>query len=205
MGDSETIGLIELLRFEQLSVAFAVVYLAFAIRQSLWCWPAALVSVALWAAVAVDAKLYMDALLQLFYFAMGIYGWQQWARGGEQGAGVSVHRWVWSWHLATIAAIAVVSLVLGRAWSGTDAEFPYLDSFTTVAAVVATFMLTRKLIENWIYWFVIDALYIYLYLERGLEWYAGLYAVYLVMIVFGFRAWLVSLRREAVSDERRAG
>jgi len=174
-----------------------VAYLALAIRQSLWCWPAALVSVALWAVVALDAKLYMDAALQVFYFAMGIYGWQQWARGGAHGTGVRVHRWPWRRHAVAIAAIGVISIGFGAALATTDAEFPYLDSLTTVAAVVATFMVARKLIENWFYWFVIDAIYIYLYVARGLDWYAGLYAVYLVMIVIGFRAWLVRLRSEA--------
>ena len=87
----------ELFSLELLSVVFAVAYLALAIRQSPWCWPAALISVAPWAVVAFDARLYMDAALQLFYFAMGIYGWYQWSRGGEQHAGISVHWWPASW------------------------------------------------------------------------------------------------------------
>lgn len=177
---------------EVVSVIFALAYLLLAIRQSLWCWPAALISTAIWLVVAADARLYMDAALQVFYFAMGIYGWLQWRSGGKEHTGVEVHWWAPRIHLAVIGAIFVVSIVAGRMLSGSAAAFPYLDSFTTVAAVVATFMVTRKVIENWLYWFVIDSVNIYLYIQRDLFGYAGLYLLYLVMIVFGFSAWLRS-------------
>lgn len=174
---------------EIVSVGFALAYLALAIPQSLWCWPAALISTAVWMVVSFNAKLYMDAGLQVFYFAMGIYGWVQWRRGGAGHTGIEVHWWRLPMHAVTITLILLVSIGAGLAMSRSDAAFPYLDSFTTVAAIVATFMVTRKVIENWLYWFVIDSIYIYLYVERGLFGYAALYALYLVMIVFGFVAW----------------
>jgi nicotinamide mononucleotide transporter len=84
---------------------------------------------------------------------------------------------------------------------GTGAAYPFLDSLTAIASVVTTFMLARKVIENWYYWFVIDTLLIYIYFARKLYWFAGLYALYLVMIVIAFRAWQKSLREEgALSD-----
>jgi nicotinamide mononucleotide transporter len=197
--------MLELLTFEQISVAFALAYLALAIRQSIWCWPAALISVTLWAMVAFGAGLYADAALQVFYFAMGVYGWFQWSRGGTQHAGVDVHRWPVPWHALAIVVVLIIGAGFGWVLSGTAAQFPYLDSFTTIAAIVATFMVARKVMENWIYWFVIDSLYIYLYLQRDLAWYAGLYLVYLVMIVIGYRAWLKSMQAAAtVRDDRVA-
>ena len=189
---------------ERVSVGFAVVYLALAIPQSLWCWPAALVSTAIWMVVAFDAKLYMDSGLQVFYFAMGIYGWAQWRRGGAGHAGVRVHWWGLPAHAVAIGLVLLVSAGAGFVLARSDAAFPYLDSFTTVAAIVATFMLARKLIENWLYWFVIDAVNIYLYLERDLTDYAALNALYLVMIVFGFLAWLRSRRDDRIADARAA-
>jgi nicotinamide mononucleotide transporter len=189
---------------ELVSVGFAVVYLALAIPQSLWCWPAALVSTALWMVVSFDAKLYMDAGLQVFYFVMGVYGWLQWRRGGKDRAGISVHWWNARTHAFVIALIVLVSLSFGFVLSRSDAAFPYLDSLTTVAAVVATFMVARKVIENWFYWFVIDSVYIYLYIERGLSWYAALYVLYLVMIVFGFLAWQRNVRSERMAVDAAA-
>lgn len=198
-------ALIEQLRFEEISVAFAAAYLALAIRQSLWCWPAALISVALWAVVVLDARLYMDVALQVFYFAMAIYGWQQWRRGGARNEGVRVHRWPASWHALVVGLIALASFLFWLVLRGTQAAYPFLDSLTAIASVVTTFMLARKVIENWFYWFVIDAILIYVYFARDLFWFSGLYAVYLVMIVIGFRAWQKSLREEgALSDARLA-
>lgn len=185
---------------EVLSVAFALAYLGFAIRESLWCWPAALISVALWAVVVLDARLYMDFGLQIFYFVMGIYGWYQWRMGGASHAGVRVHWWSWRAHLLALGLALLAAAAFTRVLAGTDAAFPFLDSLTTVAAILATFMVARKVMENWIYWFVIDSIYIYLYVQRELFWYAALYGIYLVMIVFGYRAWLRSLRsREAAA------
>jgi nicotinamide mononucleotide transporter len=194
-----TSALIESLRFEEVSVLLAAAYLALAIRQSLWCWPAALISVALWAVVVLDARLYMDFALQIFYFAMGIYGWQQWRSAGER-RGLRVQTWPLSRHAVALGFITGASLIAGLVLRRTDAAFPFLDSLTSVGAVIATFMVARKVLENWIYWFVIDSIYVFLYLARDLDWYAGLYLVYLVMIVFGFRAWWRSLR-----DDRAHG
>ena len=67
---------------------------------------------------------------------------------------------------------------------------PYLDSFTTWGAVLTTYMVAKKVLENWIYWFVIDAIAIYLYIDRELYLTALLMAIYVVMVVFGYTAWL---------------
>lgn len=196
----ESAALIEELRLEEISVVFAVAYLVLAIRQSLWCWPAALISVALAAVVVLDAKLYMDVALQVFYVAMAIYGWQQWRRGGERGEGVRVHRWPPARHALTVGLILLASIAFWFLLRGTGAAYPFLDSVTAIASVVTTFMVARKIIENWIYWFVIDAVLIYLYFARDLYWFAGLYAAYLVMVVIGYRAWRQSLREQASAD-----
>ena len=181
---------------EIVAVTFAVAYLALVIRQSLWCWPAAMVSVTLFMVLFFDAKLYMQSALQIYYFGMAIYGWVEWARGGEQHTGVRVHWWAPLAHVAVIASIIVISGVVGRTLSGTDAAFPYLDSFATIAALVTTFMVARKVIENWIYWFVIDAVLVYVSWQSGLPWIAGLYSLYLVMVVIGFFSWLKSSRSD---------
>ena len=73
--------------------------------------------------------------------------------------------------------------------SHTNAAFPYADSFTTVAAIVTTFMVARKVLENWGYWFVIDSISVYLYAARELYLTALLFVLYLILIVIGFRSW----------------
>ncbi len=174
---------------ESIAVVFAVAYLVLAVRQNIWCWPAAIVSVILSFVVFYDARLVMEAALQVFYLAMGVYGWRQWRQGGADGDGVDVHWWPLRLHALSVVLIVILTLAFGRMLIGTDAAWPYLDSFTTVGAIVTTWMVTRKIIENWIYWFVIDGVSIYVYLERGLYFYAALFAVYLVLVVIGFIQW----------------
>jgi nicotinamide mononucleotide transporter len=80
----------------------------------------------------------------------------------------------------------------------TDAAFPYWDSLTTWSAMFATWLVARKVLENWYYWLIIDAVSVWLYVERGLMFIAGLYLVYLVMIVFGYVAWKRSMNDAAL-------
>lgn len=187
---------------ELVSVLFALAYLKLAIRQSVWCWPAAIVWVALGTIVYYEARLYMESALQVFYLVMAVYGWVLWGRDGGSGAAPEVHWWKPNTHGLVIGLILVISVGLGWIMSQTDAAFPYVDSFTTVAAIVTTFMVARKVIENWIYWLVIDSILVYVYLARELYWYAALYAYFLVLVVIGFRAWSISLRRGQADDER---
>jgi nicotinamide mononucleotide transporter len=181
---------------EIVSVLFALAYLKLAIRESVWCWPAALAWVALGAVVYFDAKLYMESALQIFYLAMAIYGWALWRRGPNDEAGLRVHWWSAGTHVLVVAAVVIVSAGFGWLMSRTDAAFPYVDSFTTVAAIVTTFMVARKVIENWIYWLVIDSILVYVNLARELYWYAALYAYFLILVVLGFHVWRKSLEAE---------
>ena len=182
---------------ELLAVALAVLYLLLAIRQNIWCWAAAAVSTLLYLFIMYHARLYMESALQVFYLAMAAYGWHQWRRGGADHAGVRVRTWPWRFHL--LAASVVFALVFA---SGlllerfSDAALPFADAFTTWAAVVATWMVARKILENWIYWFVIDAVSVYLYLSRELYFTAALFVAYLVMIVFGYLSWRRSLSEQ---------
>ena len=170
-------------------VALAVAYLVLAIRQNILCWAAALLSSALYTVVFFTARLYMESVLQIFYAGMAVYGWYQWRCAGDQGAGVRVHTWMLRRHALVIGAVAAATLLVGWGMSHTDAAFPYADAFTTVAAIVTTFMVARKVLENWVYWFVIDSISIYLYVARELYLTALLFLSYLVLIVVGFRSW----------------
>lgn len=179
---------------ELLAVALAVLYLLLAIRQNIWCWAAAAVSTGLYLVIMYHARLYMESLLQVFYLAMAAYGWYEWRRGGADHAGVRVTTWPWRHHLRAVATVLVFVVSSGFLLQRySDAALPFADAFTTWAAVVATWMVARKILENWIYWFVIDAVSVYLYLSRELYFTAALFVAYLVMIVFGYRSWRRSM------------
>ena len=174
----------------------AVVYLLLAIRQHIACWSFALVSTSIYIYLFADARLYMEAVLNGFYFAMAVYGWISWRHGGDNDLPVTRQRI--GFHLVAIAGI--VTLALTNGWllgTYTDAAFPYIDSLTTWAAIFATWLVARKLLENWWYWLVIDVVSIAIYWSRGLELTALLFVVYVVMIPFGYLSWRKSFRAAA--------
>lgn len=189
MIDSIAAALAAISVAELFAVALAVAYLVLAIRQNIYCWLAALVSSFLYMGLFFRAQLYMESILQIFYAVMAIYGWHQWRYGGLQHRGVRISVWTLGRHGLAITGIVATALFLGWGMSHTDAAFPYVDSFTTVAAVVTTYMVARKILENWGYWFVIDGISVYLYISRELYLTALLFVFYLVLIVIGFRAW----------------
>ncbi len=159
-----------------------------------------MVSTALYLHIFYVARLYMESALQVFYIAMAIYGWYQWSRG-DDGHERHITTWTVAQHARAIALVLGLTLVstVGLA-RFTDAAMPLLDSLTTWGSVVATYMVARKVLENWHYWFVIDSLSIYLYMSRDLHQTALLFAVYLVLIVIGLHSWRKDLRsRAAVS------
>lgn len=186
---------------EAVAVALGVVYLLLAARQNLLCWPAALVSTALSVYVFWQAALMMESLLNLYYMGMAVYGWHHWRRGGN--AGLPVRRWRLGQHALALGGILTATAASGGILAAaTEAAWPYLDSFTTWASALTTFMVARKILENWIYWFVIDSVSIFLYLDRELFLYAALYASYLVVCVAGFLSWRRSLLAGAALAER---
>lgn len=180
--------------WEVLAVLLAIAYLVLAIRQNIWCWAAAAISTSLYLFIMYDSKLYMQSLLQLYYVGMAAYGWYHWRHPQTEGEQLPVTTWPLRYHVFAIGAVLLLALLSGELLARySDAALPFMDSFTAIGAIIATFMVARKVLENWIYWFVIDAVSIGLYLGRDLYFTAGLFAVYLVMIVIGYRSWRASM------------
>ena len=184
---------------EVASVAFSLAYLVLAVQQNSLCWPAALIGTLLSLVLFVEARLYPESALQIFYAAMAVYGWRQWRRGDGDGLPMELPVSVWPWrnHLLAIVGSLLAAVILGALLSRTDAAFPYLDSFTSVGAVITTYMVAKKILENWIYWLVIDGLGVYIYWSRELYLYAGLFVLYLVLVVLGFYRWHRDWRMQA--------
>ena len=190
---------------ELIAVVLAIAYLLLAVRQHIACWYAAFISTAIFLYVFWQVNLYMESGLQIYYLGMAVYGWWAWQRGRSEGKpGLTISTWSLRQHLIVIAIVVVATFVSGTLLSGTEQRLGYLDSFTTWGAVVATFMVTRKVLENWLYWIVIDSASLYLYFDRELYFTMILFLVYLVIIFFGFRNWLREYRLEAQDDPTHA-
>lgn len=181
--------------WEIVAVVLAVAYLLLAIRQNIWCWLCAGLSTAIYVYLFVDARLYMESALNVFYFAMAVYGWYAWRYSSGDGAELPVTVWPLQTHVIAVAIIIAVAGLNGYLLASyTDAEFPYLDSLTTWAAIWATFLIARKVLENWAYLLVIDFVSIGIYWVRGLELTALLFVLYVIMIPFGFLSWRRSMQ-----------
>ena len=172
------------------AVIFAILYLILAVKQNILCWIAGIISSVLYFFIMQKAGLYMEAYLQVFYVVMGIYGWSQWSASNASNPSFIVNTWSKYQHMIAISIILALSLLSGSLLERyTDAALPFLDALVSWGAVVATYMVAKKLLENWIYWFVIDATSIFLFIERGLWLSAVLFVTYLVIIFFGYQSW----------------
>ena len=184
---------------ETLAVALGVAYLVLAMRENSLCWYCAFFSTALYVWIFGDVSLYMESALNVYYMGMAIYGWFQWQRGGVNHEGLEIVRWTVKQHGLAISTIVLIALVSGYLLSiGTDARLPYLDSLTTWGSILTTVMVARKVLENWLYWIVINSISIYLYLDRGLEQTALMFMLYLVLAILGYYAW----RKKYVDQDR---
>ncbi len=176
--------------WEGLAVVLALAYLLLAARENSLCWYCAFVFTAIYTVLFWRVSLLMESALNVYYMAMAVFGWYQWRRGGEHHRGVQIHCLGLSLHLAIIALILLVTVVSGFILShNSDAAWPYVDSFTTWASVITTYMVTRKILENWLYWVLIDAVSIPLYIDRGMTMTALLFAAYIVIAAMGYLSW----------------
>jgi nicotinamide mononucleotide transporter len=187
---------------EIVAAALAVAYLLLAIRQHIGCWAAAFLSSCLYVWVMFGARLYMGSVLNGFYAAMAVYGYRQWT-GGRSGRPLEVSRWPLSRNLLGLLAVIGMSMVSSfflRRF--TPAAWPFADSMEAWGSVFATFLVARKVYENWHWWLVIDSLSMWLYYTRGLYVTMLLFGLYLVLIALGMREWRRTLEPEAHAAQR---
>ena len=138
----------------------------------------------------------MESLLQIFYVLMAVYGWLHWKNIINSKSDLRIKSWNNLNHVYTVISVIILAILSGIVLEEyTQAALPFIDAFTTWGAIVTTYMVAKKILENWIYWFVIDSISIYLYTSRGLYLTAFLFVIYLVIIVFGYRSWKRTLNQ----------
>ncbi len=190
-------GWVALSVWEMAAVLLAVAYLLLAVRQNRLCWVAALVSTAIYTLLFWQVQLLMQSALNVYYMAMAVYGWWHWRHGGGENRGLPVTRWSLPQHGLALALVLSCTVLSGYLLSRYSvAAWPYLDSLVTWGAVVTTFMVARKVLENWVYWMLINALAIVLFMDRGMFLTSMLHGFYLVVSVFGWLSWYRDYRRQ---------
>ena len=178
--------------WEILAVFLSVVYLLLAIKQNIWCWVAAFFSTLIYSILFFDASLLMDSALNIFYLVMAIYGWYSWkySNGINNHENLEISSYGLIKNIKIIFFLTLLTIALGFYMANyTRADYAYLDTVTTVFAVFATYMLTKKVLENWLYWVVIDTVSIYIYINKGFYLTAILFAFYTILALIAYRQW----------------
>ena len=165
-------------------------------RRLLICWPVVLLADLLYLAVFYQARLYSDALLQVFFVAFTLYGWWHWWRGVRAEGKVRIVPLPRMNLLLALAAGAAGSFLLGLLAVRMHAALPHLDAALTSFSLVASWWGARKHIANWWLWIVVDTIYIGEYIYKNLLLTAVLYAGLVALAVLGLRDW----RRAAAAD-----
>lgn len=179
---------------ETVAAVLALLYLILAARQNLWCWLCAFISTAIYLSLFFEHQLYQQSLLQIFYLVMAVYGYLHW-RSGRHAAELPVTTWPISRHLQVAVVVAILTLITGWLEARyTDAPLPYLDAFTTWGSVITTWMVARKVLENWLYWLVVDSVLVYVYFVSSLPATALLFVIYLGIVIAGYFSWRRTLR-----------
>ena len=180
---------------EHVALVCGVVYAILAVKRIRWAWVFGAASSAVLVWLAAGAALPLQAVLQAVYVLMAVYGFWHWSKVAPGETVIAVTMWGWRRHL--VAWLVIAALI----WFGapllqqhTAAAWPHLDVVVTGLSLLATWMTARAILENWLYWLLVDALSFYMYSAQGLMFVAMLYSIYFVIAVVGLRSWWLQRR-----------
>jgi nicotinamide mononucleotide transporter len=190
-------GLFSTNPLELISFILSVATVVLNIRQLHWAWLFAIVSSATYAVVFYGAKLYGDMGLQFVFITVSLWGWYQWLHGGSGHKELAVTLcdrtgWIYS-VIGWAAGFAILAIFLDKY---TDTDVPNIDAFLTAGSLVGQVLLSRKKVENWIVWIIVDILYVGLYVYKGLILTAVLYALFVVLAGIGLVVWQRDAKRQ---------
>ncbi len=179
--------------FELIASGLGFIAIFLQIKQNVWYWLVSIIMVTMYIYIYIGAKLYADMSLQVYYLVVSFYGWYMWLYGNKQNH----HRGelkvsAVSGKMTGIMSVITIFLFFFIAWilsTFTNSDLPYWDSFTTALSFVATWMLARKVLENWLIWIVVDAVSVGIYIYKGLYPTAVLFLFLTVLAFVGYKKW----------------
>lgn len=182
--------------WEIAAALMGVAYIVLAAKESQWCWLFAFFSTLVYTVLFWQDQLPMQALLNFYYMGMAIYGFWAWQQHAGKTDTLVITRWPWFRHGAFIAVGVAVSAVVSAYLQQTgQSQSPVLDAYTTVFSVMNTWLIARKVLENWLYWAVIDGAATVLYVQTGYYATAALFVLNTILAVAGFISWVKVYRQ----------
>jgi nicotinamide mononucleotide transporter len=168
----------------------AIIYVILAAAENVWCWLFGIISSALSVYLCYTGQLFLESALSVFYVLIGIYGWYQWLYGSKNKTEIPLTSVPIKKNLFFIVFGIVIWIPLGFiAQKFSTQALPYLDAFITSFSIIATWMTAKKILENWLYWIIIDAFSVILYGYRDFYLIALLYTIYTILAIVGYFSW----------------
>jgi nicotinamide mononucleotide transporter len=177
--------------WEIAAALMGVAYILLAAKESQWCWLFAFFSTVIYTALFWEGQLPMQALLNFYYMGMAVYGFWLWHRHGVAEDSLAISSWGWSKNLLFIMGGLIVSAILTYYLETTaQSQSPTLDAYITVFSVMNTWLMAKKIIQNWLYWIIIDAAAVVLYIETAYYATALLFILNTILAAVGFMSWV---------------
>ena len=196
------------------TTVLGLAYILFEYRASKWMWGVGLLMQSLGIVLYYQKGLYADCAMEFYYLAMTIYGFWKWTNGGGffaersgraerkmEGERKIIHfpiRMVLPWLVGTFALWMLIYWLLV---TFTDSTVPLADSFTTALSLLGIWALAHKYLEQWFIWIAVDVVTCGLYAYKGLPFKSGLYALYVIIAIFGFFRWRKMMRTNSQLSE----
>ena len=180
---------------ECVAVFCSILYIILAAKENIWCWGAGAISASLYTYICLFAQLYSQTGLQIFYLFMAFYGYYHWNKKDQS---LQIIEWSISKHLFILVIGAILTFLMGFYFTAyTNAKMPIIDSFNAIFSICATYMITKKILGNWLYWIVIDSIGAYLYFNMGLHLTSLLFISYAIIAIFGYFSWMKKIEIDA--------
>ena len=181
-----------------IGTALGLLYLWLEYKANIWLWVIGAIMPVVHGLLYLTNGIYADAAMQLYYVAAGIYGLMMWKRRSQHKGGDKIQHTPKEWILNLVVIYlffhAELYILLVEF---TDSTVPFFDSMSTALCIVAMWMLSRKLVEQWLVWLVVDIISVGLYIYKGIPITAGLYTIYCILAIVGYVRWYKQAKLQA--------
>ncbi len=176
--------------WEITAALMGVAYILLAAKESQWCWLFAFFSTVIYTVLFWEGQLPMQAFLNFYYMGMAVYGYWLWRKHGKAEDTLAINSWGWSKNLIFIVSGLIISaIVTYYLKTSAKSQSPVLDAYTTVFAVMNTWLMAKKILQNWLYWVIIDAAAVVLYFETAYYATTALFVLNTILAAAGYISW----------------
>jgi len=188
---------------ELIGAVTGLIYLYYSVKQNIWLWPVGIVTSTFYIIVFFDSQLYADMSLNIYYLLISIYGWYHWLirRDNAHHDSIKISTLSLKDWIAYLVSVSFLSIIF--AWilihipqkiGFKPSSVPYWDAFLTAGSIIATWMLARKVLEQWLWWIVIDAISVGIFFYKGLYFTVVLFVINTIVAIIGYLKWKKDLQ-----------